>query len=116
MASGTVKKGFKLLWTNPSPTASFAAQAVPVDLTGYDFLAVEVIFNLSNPVLFPVCLYAASVTDFYMPVNAQSSNNSGARQGSYSSVQKKITFSSASYNGSTNNNYVIPLYIWGVKL
>ena len=31
----------KLLWTNPSPTSSFAAQTVTLDLSSYDDVEIE---------------------------------------------------------------------------
>lgn len=35
MATGTIKKNMVKLWENPSPTASFAAQKVSLDLSEY---------------------------------------------------------------------------------
>ena len=45
MASGIIpgiipSDGMKLLWTNPSPTASFAAQTVSLDLSQYRFVLI----------------------------------------------------------------------------
>ena len=31
-----------LLWTNPSPSSSFSAQTLNIDLTGYDYLIFEI--------------------------------------------------------------------------
>jgi len=31
----------KLLWTNPNPTSNFAAQTLSIDVSDYDFIAVE---------------------------------------------------------------------------
>lgn len=36
MATGTIKStGWKLLWTNPNPSAEFAAQTISLDLSSY---------------------------------------------------------------------------------
>jgi len=37
-----------LLWTNPSPTSSFAAQTVSLDLSGYDSVVIDFRFNSST--------------------------------------------------------------------
>ena len=37
-----------LLWTNASPSSDFAAQTIPLDLSGYDFVAIEHHLTLSN--------------------------------------------------------------------
>jgi len=42
MASGTVKRGTVLLWTNSSPSSSFSAQTIPLDLTDFDAVKVFV--------------------------------------------------------------------------
>lgn len=44
---GAMSKWVKL-WENASPTSDFAAQTVPLDLTGYDFVAIEHHLTLSD--------------------------------------------------------------------
>lgn len=41
MATGTITNNIDLLWTNPNPTASFAAQNISLDLSKYRFIEVE---------------------------------------------------------------------------
>lgn len=37
----TERIGMKLLWSNASPTSGFAAQTISLDLSGYDFVAIQ---------------------------------------------------------------------------
>lgn len=41
MATGTITNNIDLLWTNPNPTASFAAQNISLDLSKYRFIEIE---------------------------------------------------------------------------
>ena len=51
MANGVIKLPLCIvgpLWTNPNPTASFAAQTVSLDLSGYDFVAIVTRYGPSD--------------------------------------------------------------------
>ena len=41
MATGTIQKNMVLLWANPNPSASFAAQTVSVNLSSYDAVLIS---------------------------------------------------------------------------
>ena len=52
----------------------------------------------------------------YMPIMYIANNYTGARGFSYSVANKVISFTKGEYKGETNNAYVIPFRIYGVKL
>ena len=112
--AGSAKK--VLLWENPSPSSAFAAQTVSVDASGFDFIGIELLFSKNSTSIFPLSLFPATVTDFFIPISAPAANRTGGRAGSYSFANKQITFSAANYNATENNDYAIPAYIWGIKL
>lgn len=50
MATGTIKKNMVLLWTNPNPTRSFAAQTVTVqDMSQFNYIAVVHSLTATDP-------------------------------------------------------------------
>lgn len=103
-----------LLWTNPSPTSSFAAQTVSVDLSGYDAYGVLVLFGTSNPNIVPMqVLPCDSARDGVLSVVARSNNNNGGRLVTFSPTG--LTFTACTYNGSSSNAYCIPYKIYGIK-
>lgn len=116
MASGTIQKNMVLLWTNPSPTNNFNAQSINVDLSNYDALLIIYYYGTqsSNRVELSSLLPVNNITK-YICISS-GTNVTGGRKLSYDSSTKKITFESASYNNATNNSYIIPVYIYGLKL
>ncbi len=116
------------LWTNGSPTSSFAAQDVTLsaDVRGYDYLYIDLIFSGSNPdrsvQVIPVEDFCVASRNYSLRINAGSYNRTGARNiwmkysGQNITDYTKIHFDSASYNTSTANGYAIPQKITGVRL
>lgn len=102
-----------MLWTNPNPTQAFAPQTVSIDLTNYD--AVDITFDryvndraqtthriIKNGIQ-SVCgaLWTQSINTVRI---VDSVTNAG------------VVFNKGqSYDGSDNNNMMIPLQIVGIK-
>lgn len=112
---------FSLLWENPSPTSSFAAQTVTVgDMSGFDCILIEYIFSTGSPDLnartYPVAyLLAHPTVSGTLQINAAGYNRCGARSFELTSATT-VHFSAAGYNGTaTNNGYAVPQRIHGIK-
>lgn len=118
MASGTVNTGTKLvlLWTNSSPTSSFAAQDVSVDLSPYDWYVIETKWSSSSGLVLPLTMFEVDETRHMVWMGNNSTNRTGGRAFTYSIANQAITFEGGYYNASASNAYAIPLNIYGVKL
>lgn len=103
----------KRLWQNASIGSNFAAQTVSVDLTGYDFGLVFFRHNTSNSLyvsrIFLVG-YGSAVSLYFGDVGW------GAHRDITSSSKSQVVFGNASANGVTNNGYLIPVKIFGIKM
>lgn len=103
------------LWTNESPSASFAAQDVEVDNFS-DYSIVLVVyrhFGSANTMGHGV-LPIMGVGNYLLNVVSTSNNRNGNRNLTvYESG--KISFTACTYNNSTNNDYGVPLGIYGIK-
>lgn len=116
-AISTSSGGMTLLWTNASPTSSFAAQTVSLSLSSYTMVAV--LFAYANSIntmqhvfMLPVN-GATTVCSFYWTAektlrairNAKASTSGVAFEGGYTD------------NGgiTANNIYAVPLKIYGIK-
>ena len=115
MATGTIKNnGWKLLWTNPNPTASFAAQDVLVDLSNVNLVAIQYRNSTSNAAIDLTTI--AKVGD---KGNASVFNWS-LNFRSYEIFSNKVTFTGATYynavaqSGTQNNALLIPIRIYSV--
>lgn len=104
----------KLLWTNPNPDSNFAAQTVSVNLSGYDFFAIVPIFSVASPNIIPMQVFTCDdSTSHVLAITARSNSNNGGRLITFST--SGLTFTSATYSGSTNNSYAIPYKIYGIR-
>lgn len=106
----------ELLWTNSSPTSSFAAQTISLDLSDYAYVVIKMGVDTAN--LDHVCNFIALI-------------DGGATRCEFSSrvimfrdatvttsgVSFGVNATVSSYNGTVNNTNTnsIPLYIYGVK-
>jgi len=104
-----------LLWTNDDPSSNFAAQTVALDLSGYTHFMVIPIFskstqNLCPPVMSP----AEDGITIGMVCGSGSGDHVGSRTCYYDSTQG-IVFAGGNYSGSANNQYCIPMYIYGIR-
>lgn len=118
MASGTVNTGTKLvlLWTNSSPTSSFAAQDVSVDLSPYDWFAIEYRYSSTSTLIVPLAMFEVDENRHILSVANNTSNRTGGRIFTYSISNKEISFEGGNYNGSAANTSTIPVAIYGIKL
>lgn len=118
MATGKVNTGTKLvpLWTNPSSTSSFAAQSVSVDLSPYEWFAIEYRFSATSLSIMPLAMFEVDENAHLLSVAGDTSNRTGGRGCIYSIANQAITFTGANYNGSATNNSTIPVAIYGIKL
>jgi len=108
---------FDLLWTNPSPSSSFAAQTVSVDLSDYSYFIVDCLFYTGDQDLFiPWSFFPVDEKKHYLQISNDTVNRTGGRTASYNDANKKISFAAAHYNGATNNGYIIPFRIYGIKI
>lgn len=120
MATGTIKStGWKLFWTNPSPSADFAAQTVPLDLSAYSEFVItyrqwKADTKISNQQYF--FGYADKAIVVISPILINGQVYLAARQVAISSTG--ITFSEAgsktSLNGNaiTDNGWIVPYQIY----
>lgn len=121
MANGTIQKNMVLLWTNPNPSAVFAAQSISIDASSFSALIVVFrpynteIQTLNELFLIPqeeaTATYVSSsqtnLAFFYRKMAVSASKidfNEGLLrvQGSASTSQ-------------TRNQYLVPVQIFGIK-
>lgn len=101
----------ELLWENASPTSNFSEQTISLDLSEYQFVAVEYRFNTDGDVR--KTDFGLVGSTFVMDVISPS-GYLGRRTGEISA--SGIKFASATYNSNTNVvGYVIPTRIYGIK-
>lgn len=100
------------LWTNPSPTSNFAAQTVSLDLSSYDAVIVVVAHSITGSEKNPCWLMKGDYNG-----NAFTAYHTGsyiyARPANVSDTG--IVFGQGARGGTTNNQYAIPVEIYGVK-
>lgn len=115
---GYAQGGMKmnLLWTNPSPTASFAAQTINLDLSSYDFVMVCFrTFQLSTDAdLGTLNAFGFKEEKNIAQIGGSASGNVGRRF--FTPSDTGIEFSDCRYNNATNNNYTLPTKIYGIKM
>jgi uncharacterized repeat protein (TIGR02543 family) len=113
----------KLLWTNASPTSTFAAQTVSLALSGYDAVEIEYYASTSKAVLDVTKkkIGASSMLTGYL--NPQSTNGyinllSRLFDVTTSGITFKGGFAKRTSDSSTtsnNNSYCVPYKIYGIK-
>ena len=107
-----------LLWTNPNPTASFAAQDVTLS-TGYDFIVIFFVSDTASghssrikSVMFPT---GVANPGFYVDFANGSDKYIGSRVGTFTASTGVLNVAQGYYNGSSNNAWCIPQCIYGIK-
>lgn len=101
----------QLIWSNASPTSSFAAQTITLSDTSYDLIAIRFRWGTTDngggaPL---VCIKGAGQ-------NGASTHQSNRilRYATYNE-DGTVTFTGGYYNDSgVNNSYCIPTEIWGI--
>jgi hypothetical protein len=111
---GSTGGALSLLWENASPAASFAAQTVSVDLSGFDACLIA-FHNFATSsdwygVVAQECVIGEkNILQFVSPTN----NRIGCRAATVSTTG--VQFSACTYNDAANNAYCIPYKIYGIK-
>lgn len=114
-----------LLWTNPSPTSEFATQRISLPLSEYDEIEIEVAYrtvNLSRLGVYKFSLkeYIASFIEF---TEASQFAYMEHYSRGFSLTESSIVFADAYHKGThvntagtVDNNFVIPIAIYGIKI
>ena len=112
-----------LLWTNASPTSSFSAQTISLDLSRYD--AVEIVCRYSttdNSRTRYICDIGSSSSMYWFYYTATDGKYMGVRSRNLVSASTTgVTFNTCNgkavnTNTSTaNDGYIIPIEIYGIK-
>ena len=113
----------KKLWTNASPTSSFASQKVSLDLTNYSGVDIEVGYNNGadapiNTFECPIGRYVRVVVVGPLSTSSSIYGVSRAAEVDADGITFGDTTSKAfntSGNGEINNARAIPLNIYGIK-
>ena len=101
------------VWVNESPTSSFNAQTLSVDLSNYSMVYVRYLISTGNSLQEGV-VWGKIGTTVMIPFTTHKSANYGGRACAIN--ENGLTFENA-YNHSNTaaNTYVIPTAIYGVK-
>ena len=116
MATGIIPKtaSFIKLWTNPSPTSSFAPQTISIDLTNYDAVLIEAhnfrYDNSQYALSAVICLKGQ--TSFFL-FGSASNNRLGVR--TFSVSDSGVVASEATYNATAQNEFGVPHEIYGIR-
>lgn len=115
---GYAQGGMKmdLLWTNPSPTANFAAQTVSLDLSEYDlFMLVSRDTTGGDTCNMVFALPNTTVRMFFITDSGTTNRNTGYRRATISGTG--VQFLEGYQGNSTSNNALcIPYQIYGIKM
>lgn len=106
------KKAMALLWTNPSPTASFVAQTVQASLTSYDLILV--IARSNSTYQYENSTIAIKGRQSLLSAVWGDSGRTISR--GFNSSNTGVTFEAGYTSSVTNNAYMIPYQIYGIKL
>lgn len=128
MATGTIPKSKTLLWTNPSPTATFVAQTIAIDLTGYDAILIEFMPFPEDTVYYftawSKCLVGRGSALFWMFLNTATAATGAAfpnaASRTYTVSTTGVTFAAGQmlYGGNAYkdmNSRSVPTKIYGIR-
>lgn len=101
----------KLLWTNPNPTSSFAAQTISLDLSDYDEVEIEA-KQLASGSIIQLCRVGIGKQTkcLFRDGNA---NNFYTR--TFIVSASSVQFGDAYYNATLTNTDCVPTAIYGIK-
>jgi hypothetical protein len=116
----------ELLWTNPNPTSSFAAQTVALDLSPYKSVCIEYVQNpTSSAKCYPKAFYAVGDTVSIPGSGATQQGFIGGAYGKSGSVygtardltitSTGIVFGTGYAQNGAGPGYGVPQRIWGIK-
>lgn len=108
------RSGIELLWTNPNPLSSFAAQTITVDLSDYSF--VHILLKLDNS---GGASALSQISPKGLRIIASWAGNSN-RYRVYTATDNGVNFEAAyivtAFGSQTQDNgYVVPYQIYGIK-
>jgi len=109
------------LWTNSDPTTSFAAQTVTLagSLADFDLFRIAFVFSTGSQILeersFLVSNLLTEGFTAALRIGGSVNNRTGARTFSMPAADT-VSFDACTYNTGTDNSYVIPVAIYGIKL
>ena len=107
----------KLLWTNSSPTSTFASQTISVSLDSYTHIGVIFKQAYSVNYYFPMAIYQKGLPGTY----AAHSNGILTKRNITSISASGVTFGNGLYydddlgSEKTSNGFIIPYKIYGIK-
>ncbi|MBR2697524.1 MAG: hypothetical protein IKE76_02955 [Clostridia bacterium] len=103
-----------LLWENSAPSSNFAAQNVSVNLSAYKMFGIVMWYSTTTQDETPMNMYTVDEAPKYLMISG-SNNRGGARVVTYDGTNGALSFADATYNSGTNNAYLIPLRIYGIR-
>lgn len=107
--------GWTSLWTNSAPSSSFAAQTIPLDLSGYSVIAIACKQQDSTNINMAIpCLgFVGNTLQCCVP-NIGSTQYFYKRTATISSTGVQFSTGYRNTNGTSGTNYCIPVAIYGV--
>lgn len=106
----------KLLWTNASPSSSFAAQTISLDLSEYDMIAVSSYYLASNSIeTWSFCTVGATGWMHHFVNYRQRRNITATTSSVIFGDGQEGAGGAEKGNLITNNNAMIPYKIFGIK-
>lgn len=115
MATSMIQAERTLLWTNPSPTSSFGAQTVSLDLSHYDSIEIEYVMQAQYQV--SISAHASVGVSAYL-FGAAGGNYARQITITTTGVQFAAGIYYAAYGGggaTTSNTVLVPIRIYGIK-
>ena len=105
--AGNKSSRWALLWENGSPSDSFGAQTISLNLSNY----VEVMIGC-RPFEGDALVLTQGIVGYMtrLIITSSTNNRNGMRDATVSA--SGIEFTACQYNNATNNSYCVPLYIW----
>ena len=103
-----------LLWENASPTSSFAAQTIAIDLSNYNYVLIHFrSFNQGDNTQYECNQIILNGTTGGLFASGVTTSNNGTRRVTVTNTG--VEFMSGYWNGNANNDYEVPFYIYGIK-
>lgn len=102
-----------LLWKNASPASMFVGQTVSISLSKYRWIIVEYRFSVDNAGHRTMIIPVGTGEYFALEVVAPSNNRVGSR--AVTVTNTSVKFNDTTYNMSENNDYVIPVRVYGLR-
>ena len=111
----------KRLWTNASPTSVFAAQTIPLNLSGYEYVLVRYLYSTDYQGIDQIAIVKVG-REAYLTFTGAVSTNIYLSQRTISVGSDSVAFGAPVYktyastsSPTANNKYCIPVEIIGIK-